>query len=342
MALGQSIRIYLADGSLGGIRHGEIINWTGQSIACSRLRLNELKEWDELERPGVYFLFGQDEKSLQDSVYIGESENVLRRISQHFTPTEAFWTECVAFTNKDDNLTKVHVRYLESRLIALADTAKRHVIENTVRPAKPRLPMADCDTMEEFINKLRILLGVLGYRVLDPLVTCTSAQESVGGIALPLAATELPTQPMVGDQAQQKSPIFQIYAANITARAMSTGEGVVVLAGSEASACDQASLAAGYRRLREQMIALGILVQIENGKKLTFTRAHLFRSPSAAACCVIGSAVNGRTYWRTSSGETFDAFEKRFTRDIDTESVVQGEQDCTVVKVEQNDINQVD
>ena len=65
MALGKSIRIYLADGSVLGIRHGEIVNWTGQAIACPRSRFQELKEWSETRRPGVYFLFGQNEESGQ-------------------------------------------------------------------------------------------------------------------------------------------------------------------------------------------------------------------------------------------------------------------------------------
>ena len=116
MALGKSIRIYLADGSVAGIRRGEIVNWTGQAIACPRSRFPELKEWsEEAKRPGIYFLFGQNEESGQDAVYIGEAEIVLDRLYSHISGKE-FWTELIAFTSKDDNLTKGHVRYLESRL----------------------------------------------------------------------------------------------------------------------------------------------------------------------------------------------------------------------------------
>src|SRR5882762_7257324 len=105
MATGKSIRIYLADGSVSGIRHGEIVNWTGQAISCPRARFAELKEWAEVRRPGVYFLFGVDEDLGRDVVYIGEAEIVIDRVSSHITGKD-FWSELVAFTSKDDNLTK--------------------------------------------------------------------------------------------------------------------------------------------------------------------------------------------------------------------------------------------
>ena len=51
MPLGRSIRIYLSDGSVAGIRHGEIVNWTGQAISCPRARFPELRDWPEA--PGI-------------------------------------------------------------------------------------------------------------------------------------------------------------------------------------------------------------------------------------------------------------------------------------------------
>jgi len=179
MALGKSIRIYLADGGVTGIRHGEIVNWTGQAIACPRTRFTELREWAEAKRPGIYFLFGQNEESGQDSVYVGEAEVVFERLCSHISGKD-FWTELIAFTSKDDNLTKAHVRYLESRLVALANSAGRYAIENSASPQLPSLPRADRDAMEEFIGGIQTLLGVLGHRVLEPLVDRTPGPIATG------------------------------------------------------------------------------------------------------------------------------------------------------------------
>ena len=48
---GKSVRIYLADGTPTGIRHAELVNWTGQAIVCPRTRLGELSAWEETARP---------------------------------------------------------------------------------------------------------------------------------------------------------------------------------------------------------------------------------------------------------------------------------------------------
>jgi hypothetical protein len=44
MPKGRQIKIYLADGSVTGIRHAEIVNWTGQALAIPRNRVKELEE----------------------------------------------------------------------------------------------------------------------------------------------------------------------------------------------------------------------------------------------------------------------------------------------------------
>ena len=52
--VGKSIRIYLANGGVTGIRHGEIVNWTGQAIACPRTRFPELKVGEGTYVPYVF------------------------------------------------------------------------------------------------------------------------------------------------------------------------------------------------------------------------------------------------------------------------------------------------
>ena len=167
--MGKSIRIYLADGNAIGIRHAEIVNWTGQALACPRSRFADLREWPEVKRPGVYFLFGTDEQSQEPMAYIGEAEVVLDRVATHLSQ-KAFWSELVAFTNKDENLTKSHVRYLEARLISQALSARRYTLENTTSPQVPLLPRPDRDAMEEYLDSVRTLLGALGHRILEPLL----------------------------------------------------------------------------------------------------------------------------------------------------------------------------
>ncbi|WP_375277356.1 hypothetical protein [Pseudoalteromonas marina] len=50
MTRGRQIKIYLAEGSVTGIRHAEIVNWTGQALTVPRKRVKELGDWEESQK----------------------------------------------------------------------------------------------------------------------------------------------------------------------------------------------------------------------------------------------------------------------------------------------------
>lgn len=314
MALGKTIRIYLADGTASGVKHGEIANWTGQAIACPRARFQELREWPEAKRPGVYFLFGTDEETGQESVYVGEAEVVIDRLLSHITGKD-FWSELIAFTNKDDNLTKGHVRYLESRIVEMALNADRYLVKNSNAPQLPSLPRADRDAMEEYLDATRTLLGVLGHKVLEPLVSIRQTQDKqISGSS---ASDSLKA---IGENTSEPfaTPVvanFKLHTSGLSAYATKTDEGLVVLEGSEAACAVQPSLSVGYRALRDKLIQTGVLTQ--HGASLKFVRNHLFNSPSQAGAIVVGYSINGRDVWRLPDGTTYGAYEERLARRLE-------------------------
>lgn len=285
MAHGKSIRIYLADGTIGGIRHAEVVNWTGQAIACARSRLGELKEWPEADRPGVYFLFGQQDGISKPGAYIGEAENVLTRLSSHLREKE-FWTEVVLFTSKDDHVTKSHVKHLESRLINLADKAGRYELQNGKASEASQLPRSDRDAMAEFIEHIRVLLGALGHRLLEPMGTTHAPSTAVGisdGIVLHFAAKDAKATMQVVE------------------------EGFLVKQGSTAVGEHTPGIQ-NYLQLRERLIAEGVLVR--QGSVYTFAQDHLFTAPTAAAAVIAGSVRNGRDVWKDASGRSIKEIEE--------------------------------
>jgi len=296
---GKTLRIHLADGTPSGIRHGEIVSWTGQAIACPRTRFSELKkDWKEIYRPGVYFLFGYDDKKERDVVYVGESERVIDRIDLHASDSggKEFWNQLVIFTSKDDNLTKTHVKYLEARLIKLISTAGRF-LQNSVSPQLPTLSRAEQSDMEEFIEGIRILLGALGYKVLEPLVdklprSSESSKESI------VIKNEL-----------LKSYGLVLRVGGIQANALWTDEGIVVLSGSEVNREMRSSLSLGYRSMREHLINSGVINEVDG--KLKFSKDNLFSSPSQAAAVIVGYSINGRGEWKSvDSGISLGDLEK--------------------------------
>lgn len=236
MSFGRSIRIYLADGTPSGIRHVEIANWSGQAIACPRSRFAELFKWAEAKRPGVYFLIEKQNSDSANRVYIGESENVIKRLSDHDRNKEC-WTEVIIFTSKDENLTKSHIKYLESRLVSIGIEAERYQMENLNTPTESTLPRADKDAMEEFIHNLKIIIGTLGHKLLEPIKTIpiehVRSKKSPVGIPLSFALKDL------------------------KAFGQMTDEGFLLLAGSDVSSSTSSSMPGNTRSIRELLISQG-------------------------------------------------------------------------------------
>jgi hypothetical protein len=168
MVKGRSLRLFLADGIPGGVITAEIMNWTGHVLAGPRSLLPDLLKRPEIVRTGVYFLTGPDPDMPKRSLaYVGESDNVGKRIAQHSRSEDKdYWDHACVVTSKDQNLTKAHVRYLESRLIGIATRADRVRLVNGTAPDYGYLPEADIADMEFFIEQIRIVLPVLGLDLL--------------------------------------------------------------------------------------------------------------------------------------------------------------------------------
>ncbi len=171
MSVGRSIRVYLADGTPGGLLTAEIMNWTGHVVAAPRSDLAALLKRAETSRTGIYILLGDDPESLGGTLaYIGEGDEVRTRLKQHARPEEQggkdFWERAIVLTSKDANLTKAHARYLESRFITLAQQARRARLINGTAPPPLPLPEADVSDMEYFIAQAKIILPVLGVNIL--------------------------------------------------------------------------------------------------------------------------------------------------------------------------------
>lgn len=289
---GRSIRIYLADATPTGIRHAELDNWTGQAIVCPRPLTNSLATWEETKRPCVYFLFG--EPDMRTEVYIGETENGFVRIKEHLQKKE-FWRHAVLFSSKDANLTKTHVLYLEARLYALAKESGRGRVVNTRVPTTPQLSRPEIDAMEEYLEHLGLLLGALGFSVLQTIPDEPSNDEDSLHATLTLKRPKKPER----------------------ASGRSTDDGFVVFKGSTASTDAVESLQLTYRQQRQKLISDGTME--ERDGVYVFTKSHPFTSPSAAAAVVTGSSISGREVWKDAEGRSLRQLEEILAQDDDAE-----------------------
>jgi hypothetical protein len=256
-------------------RTAEISNWTGKAIAAPRTELDELLAREELDKAGIYILLGSDPLTNAPRAYIGEAEIIRERLKQH--KAKEFWVSAIIFVSKDENLTKAHVRYLESRLLAEAAEVNRFALEQN-QAGGSKLPESDREDMEVFLGRIRQLLPVLGSDILTP-------------IAHPAA------------NAQPGGMLFcRIKGAE--ARGQRTANGFVVIRGSTA-VLDERRSAESYPYVlaqRKQLIANGSLS--EKDRFLVFTKDVEFSSPSAAAAVIHGGSANGLIAWRTKDGKT--------------------------------------
>jgi len=270
-----SIKIFLAKGSASSLRTAEISNWSGKAIACSRKELDELAKREEAIRPGVYFLIGNDIETGEPSAYVGEAEEVAKRLKQHIS--KEFWNQVVAFVSKDENLTKAHIKYLEGKLIEIGNKAGKGVIQNS-QNSGARLPESDQAEMDIFLDRILKLLPVLG--------------------------TSLFSIPEVNKKSVSNKLICKI--KGLVAYGNRTDNGFIVYKDSEAVLEDRASAVRNKVR-RQILLDKGVLVKRDNC--LTFSRDHEFTSPSLAAAIIRGGSSNGLTAWKTKEGKSLKELE---------------------------------
>lgn len=293
MPIGKSIRIYLADATVTGIRYAELVNWTGHAIACPRNRLNELKNWPESSKPGIYFLFEGRFGSSKPTAYIGESENVAQRLTNHDRKKD-FWSEVVIFTSKDENLTKAHIKYLESALVYLSKNADRYELENGNTPSESSLPRADRDAMKEFIENVRMVLGTLGYSILEPILKSKNSSETI------VESCDLNESENV-----LRNLFFTVN--NLSAQGAVTDEGFVLKKGSQLSKSNSESMPGKLLTTKEKLLVDGVLK--DEGAYLVASEDILFNSSSYAAAIVAGTSRSGSQSWKTTTGKTIKKVE---------------------------------
>lgn len=267
-----SIKIFLPGGDPDGLRTIEKSNWSGSGIVIPRALMAEARQRREVSRTGVYILIGPPEESGLQRIYVGEGDPIKPRLEQHAAKKD-FWTSCIAFTSKDENLNKAHVQFLESRLVEMATKAKRCLLDNGNVPTLPSLSESDAADAESFLSEILLCCPLLGLSVFS-----AAASSPKAGKTLYLSGK--------GNKAE----------------GLETSEGFVVKADSGASKSEAQSCSHYLRVLRAALLDNGVLKS--SGDGYVFTQSYLFNSPSTAAGVVLGRSANGRTEWKSKNGKT--------------------------------------
>ena len=276
MAFGKAIELFLVNGTADSIITAELSNWNGKAIKIPRIEITSCKREDLCE-PGVYFLFCKEDDG-DDSVYIGEAENVKDRLIQHIRDNQSgkekyYWNTAVLFTGRD--LNKASIRYLEYRLVDIARSSKRYKVLTKNTYKNTVMKESQKSTMEEFIENIKILINTLGYKVLEPV-----AIKPTSG-----------TAPEVSEE-------YCLSVGNVKAYGVVTTEGFVIYKGAIISKTTAKNMGKGVTRFRNELISDG---KVEDG---ITTEDILFSSSSAAATFALGYSVSGPQTWKAKDGRT--------------------------------------
>lgn len=278
-ATAQTIQIYLPDGNARSLRVAEVTSRTVQAIQIPRSRLKAAAEREEVQRVGVYFLFGEtDDEAGKPGAYVGEAENCYQRLTGHHRHRE-FWNTAIVVTSKTRSFTKAHARYLEYDCLRKARAAERFRLQNDQAPSEPHIPEPMLAELRDNFGTIQTLLSVLGFPILDPLTT---------------------------DDARR---VFHCTGRGAEATGEYTEDGLVVFAGSTIAADPAPSASETVQQRRQRLKEDGILNETPDG--LAFTEDHAFNSPSGAAGVVLGRSANGWREWVDGDGRTLDERERQ-------------------------------
>jgi len=281
---GTTITNYLVTGDPEGVIYAYMSNWTGQAIKIPRNLFADSKNLDELKRPGIYFLVGQDLDNPDDKiVYVGEANNLTERLIQHLRDSDKSFVEIIiCFSSKDENLTVSHTKYLEQKIIAYINKTNEYRLLNKKDGYNINLPKMVQDEMDTFFDNMKVIIPTLGYSFFHNYKATTEANNIDVRLTLE--------------------------TGKIKAKAVLTSNGIEVMKGSEMNIQETPSISGSYSNLRKTLIQKNI-INIKNDKYV-FLENYEFTSPSTAAAIILGYSVNGRTIWKNSVGKTLKIIEE--------------------------------
>lgn len=279
---GKLIRLFLTDGDADGVKTIEISNMTIKGTLFPRPSFSDFNSRPEAKRPGVYMIYGDNIKSGDTTLYIGEGDPVGPRLNSHYGKKD-FWSNAIVFTSKDDYLTKTQIQYLEVKLITQAKRAGKVVLDNVNHPTEPNISEVDEAEVSVFLDSILLLLKSMGIDFFIPDVIDIIENSDA-------------------------SEIYTMKYRNAEARMIIEDGKYILLKGSNVVENETDSINGAIRKKRRSYLEKGILVKDSTGN-LLLTENLEFNSDSYAGSIVSGASVNGMTTWKLNN-KTLKEIEK--------------------------------
>ena len=168
----------------------------------------------------------------------------------------------------------------------MIDHNKRYMVITKNTYKNTVMKESQITVMEEFIDNVKVLINVLGYKVFEPFAHTESSVSNIGDELLYLSTG------VASASGKVKTEVFVVFKGAVFNEKTSTK-----------------SLSAGMQKLRQKIM---VSEKVQNLKN---TEDILFSSSSATADCILRYSVSGPQTWKTKDGRTLKAIENSETTD---------------------------
>ena len=149
----------LYDGTLSGVIRVENSSWNaGELFSSPRESVSDLLKTGACNKYGVYLLISSD------LVYVGQSSDLAKRLSQHITGKN-WWERAIILTTKDDSLTHSDIDYLENILIEKAFAIKKLDCDNKKSGNPPKVDIFRRVFLGQYLDEALFLMQLIGVTV---------------------------------------------------------------------------------------------------------------------------------------------------------------------------------
>ena len=161
-AQAKIINMLLYDGNLNGVIRIEDSNWNaGELFSAPRESVDQLIKTGACNKYGVYLLISFDK------VYVGQSSDLAKRISQHITGKD-WWESVIILTTKDDSLNHSDIDYLENVLIEKAFDIQKLDCDNKKSGNPPKVDIFKKTLLNQYLEEAFFLMQLIGIRIFVP------------------------------------------------------------------------------------------------------------------------------------------------------------------------------
>jgi hypothetical protein len=265
------LQSYLFDGTIEGVRIIELSESSVKAFVIPRLKLNDVKNRDEINWPSLYFLINSGDNQL----YIGESENFYNRVKNH-DQSKDFWDMAIAIVSNTNNLEKSDVKYLESLAVEKAQTTAAMEVLNKTIPARNNVHEFKVHTLEKILDDTALIADSLGFSFF-------ASKKDI-----------------------ESESIWNLTAKKSNAKAQYRGDKFIILAG---SVIDKSFAPSWAKAFPKALLERGEIISMngrDDGDIFYVTSNIATRSPNHAASLVTGRSVNAWVTWKDENGKTMD------------------------------------